>query len=170
MTRRNTRIVIRAPLASDMHEFVASVARSRTLHRPWVAAPDTPAKFRSYSARMIAPAHYAFLVCRRDDDAIAGVVNLTNVVRGAFRSGYLGFYAFAGHERRGYMREGLDAVVRHAFRTLNLHRLEANVQPANTASLALVVSCGFHREGYSPRYLKIGGRWKDHERWAIVAP
>jgi NADH dehydrogenase [ubiquinone] 1 alpha subcomplex assembly factor 7 len=37
------------------------------------------------------------------------------------------------------------------------------------ASIALVKSCGFSLEGYSPRYLKIGGRWRDHERWAIVA-
>ena len=50
-----------------------------------------------------------------------------------------------------------------------LHRLEANIQPDNAASIALVRSCGFAREGYSPRYLKIGGRWRDHERWTIRA-
>jgi [ribosomal protein S5]-alanine N-acetyltransferase len=67
------------------------------------------------------------------------------------------------------MREGLRAVIRHAFTTLKLHRLDANVQPGNVASLALVKSCGFAREGYSTRYLKIGGRWRDHERWAVLA-
>ena len=67
------------------------------------------------------------------------------------------------------MHAGLSAVVRHSFRVLRLHRLEANIQPGNRASIALAKSCGFIKEGYSPRYLKIGGRWRDHERWAIVA-
>jgi len=97
------------------------------------------------------------------------VYNLSNIVRGLFQSGYLGYYAFAGYERRGYMTQGLEAVVRHAFKTLKLHRLEANIQPGNVASIALVRACGFEKEGYSPRYLKIGGRWRDHERWAIRA-
>ncbi len=88
---------------------------------------------------------------------------------GLFQSGYLSYYAMAGHERQGLMREGLRAVIRHAFKELRLHRLEANIQPGNTASIALVRSCGFSKEGYSPRYLKIGGRWRDHERWAILA-
>jgi ribosomal-protein-alanine N-acetyltransferase len=50
-----------------------------------------------------------------------------------------------------------------------LHRLEANIQPGNRASLRLVRRLGFKREGYSRRYLKIRGRWCDHERWAILA-
>jgi ribosomal-protein-alanine N-acetyltransferase len=118
---------------------------------------------------MAAPPHHPFLVCRRDSDEIVGVINLTNVVLGAFRSGYLGYYAFSGHEGQGLMRQGLLAVARYAFGPLKLHRLEANIQPANAASIALARACGFSREGLSPRYLKIGGRWRDHERWALLA-
>src|SRR5262249_23931438 len=98
-----------------------------------------------------------------------GVVNVSNVVRGLFRSAYLGYYAFAGFERRGLMRQGLGAVVRHCFQVLKLHRLEANIQPGNPASIAPGTSVRCAKEGYSPRYLKIGGRWRDHERWAILA-
>jgi len=65
-------------------------------------------------------------------------------------------------------REGLRAVVARAFTGLRLHRLEANIQPANTASKALIKSLGFRREGFSKDYLKVGGRWRDHERWAIT--
>ena len=118
---------------------------------------------------MARPGNHAFLICRRDSGSLAGVINVNNIVLGLFRSGYLGYYAFAGHERQGLMREGLQAVIRHAFKSLKLHRLEANIQPGNAASIALVKSCGFAIEGYSPRYLKIGGRWRDHERWAILA-
>ena len=162
-------IRIRPPVAADQAAFLAAVRRSRSLHRPWTAAPDTPAKFGAWLERMSAPGNHPFLVCRTDSGELVGVVNLTNVVLGAFRSGYLGYYAFAGHERQGLMRRGLSAVIRHAFGPLKLHRVEANIQPANAASIALVRSCGFSREGFSPRYLKIGGRWRDHERWALLA-
>ena len=115
------------------------------------------------------PENREFLVCLRASGELVGVINLSNIVLGYFRSAYLGYYAFAGFERQGLMREGLLAVVRHAFQSLKLHRLEANIQPGNAASIALVRSCGFSKEGFSRRYLKIGGRWRDHERWAIIA-
>jgi ribosomal-protein-alanine N-acetyltransferase len=66
------------------------------------------------------------------------------------------------------MRQGLELVLRHAFLDLGLHRIEANIQPGNHASIALARGAGFSREGFSRRYLKIGGRWRDHERWAII--
>lgn len=165
----SARVELRAPDRRDARAFVAAVQASRALHRPWVQPPATRDAFLQYLERMDAPGQHPFVVTRLDDGELAGVVNLTNVVMGGFRSGYLGYYAFAGHEGQGLMREGLAAVVRHAFRTLKLHRLEANIQPANTRSIALARACGFQREGFSPRYLKIGGRWRDHERWAIVA-
>ena len=164
-----SRIVLRAPRTRDQREFVGAARASRALHGRWVRAPDTPPAFRAYMRHMAAPGSCAFLVCRRDSGAIVGVVNVTNVVMGLFRSAYLGYYAFAGHHGQGLMREGLQAVVRHAFGPLKLHRLEANIQPGNAPSIALVKACGFRKEGYSPRYLKIAGRWRDHERWAIVA-
>jgi ribosomal-protein-alanine N-acetyltransferase len=70
---------------------------------------------------------------------------------------------------QGYMREAIELVLREAFLNLRLHRIEANIQPGNHASIALARGAGFSREGFSPRYLKIGGRWRDHERWAILA-
>jgi ribosomal-protein-alanine N-acetyltransferase len=102
-------------------------------------------------------------------DELVGIVNVSEIVRGAFRSGYLAYYVFRPYERRGLMTEGVRLVVRDAFRRLGLHRLEANVQPGNRASIRLVRRLGFRREGYSPRYLKIQGRWRDHERWARLA-
>jgi ribosomal-protein-alanine N-acetyltransferase len=108
------------------------------------------------------------VVCRRRDDALVGVVNLNEIVRGAFQSAYLGYYAFAPLAGQGLMTEGMALVLRHAFRRLGLHRVEANIQPGNRASRALARRLGFRREGFSPRYLKIRGRWRDHERWALV--
>jgi ribosomal-protein-alanine N-acetyltransferase len=164
-----TRIYIRPPEPADMTAFLAAAKESRKLHRPYIIAPDTPEKFEAYLERMVAPMNYPFLVCRRDTGALAGVINLGNVIRGMFHCGYVGYYAFAGHERQGLMRQGLEAVVKHAFKAMKLHRLEANIQPGNVPSIALAQACGFQKEGYSPRYLKVRGRWRDHERWAILA-
>jgi ribosomal-protein-alanine N-acetyltransferase len=163
------RVYLRPPVLADEAAFLSAVRRSRALHHPWVSPPASPKKFTAFLERMASPTNHCYLVCAREGGEIAGVINITDVVMGVFRSGYLSYYAFAGFERRGLMREGLLAVVRRAFSKLKLHRLEANIQPANEASIALVRACGFCREGYSPRYLKIGGRWRDHERWAILA-
>ncbi|MCF8207752.1 MAG: GNAT family N-acetyltransferase [Methylotenera sp.] len=155
---------IRPVTAADEAAFIAAARASRRLHQPWVTAPcDAPA-FARHLARFDGQAHHGFVV--EVDGQLAGAIHLTHIVMGAFRSGYLGYYAFAGLAGQGHMTAGLKAVVRHAFTDLGLHRLEANIQPGNAASLALVQRCGFQCEGYSPKYLKIGGRWRDHGRWA----
>lgn len=143
--------------------------KSTKLHTPWVTGPTTLDAYQIYLGRMGIPTHSALLVCLRDGGDIVGVINITNIVRGFFQSAYIGYYVFAGYEGQGLMKEGLSAAVVHAFKTLKLHRLEANIQPDNLASIALAGACGFALEGYSPRYLKIRGKWKDHERWAITA-
>jgi ribosomal-protein-alanine N-acetyltransferase len=96
------------------------------------------------------------------------MICISEIVRGNFQSGYLGYYAFAPHNGRGYMTRGLKAVLAAAFRKHGFHRLEANIQPGNEASRRLVQRLGFRLEGFSPRYLKIAGRWRDHERWALT--
>ena len=150
-------------------EFLATMRRSRALHHPWIQPPVTDAGFRAYLARMARDDHAGFLVRRRDNQALAGVVNVNNIVHGAFLSGSLGYYAADGQARRGYLSAGLGQVLRIAFGPLGLHRLEANIQPANGPSIALVRRLGFRREGFSPAYLFIDGGWRDHERWALVA-
>lgn len=164
-----TRICIALLARADGPEFVEAARASRKLHAAWVTPPLDMTTFRAKLSRIRPPADHGFTVRRTDTGALAGYCEITNAVRGVFLSAYLGYYAFAGHEGQGLMKEGLGLVVRHAFRELGLHRLEANMQPDNRASIALARACGFSLEGYSPHYLKIRGRWRGHERWAIVA-
>lgn len=166
MTRR---IAISTLARSDCTEFVAAAVASKRLHAAWVRPPLNAAAFRARLHRLRPPDNFAFAIRRRDSGVLIGHAEITNIVRGPFLSAYVSYYAFQGHERQGLMTEGLKLVSRHAFGTLGLHRLEANIQPENVASIALVRACGFSKEGYSPRYLKIGGRWRDHERWALLA-
>jgi ribosomal-protein-alanine N-acetyltransferase len=119
--------------------------------------------------RLGKPSHEGRFVVLRESGDLVGVINVSEIVRGPFRSAYLGYYAFVPHAGRGYMTEALTLALRWAFRGLRLHRVEANIQPGNQASRALVRGLGFRREGFSRRYLKVAGRWRDHERWALVA-
>ena len=73
------------------------------------------------------------------------------------------------NQGKGLMKRAMSCTVSRAFTDLGLHRLEANIQPGNSRSIGLVRSLGFRLEGYSPRYLKIGGEWRDHERYAITS-
>jgi [ribosomal protein S5]-alanine N-acetyltransferase len=164
------RVVVRTPTTDDRDEFIACMRASRSLHRPWITnMPETPERYATYVARAEDARAAPFIACRTEDGAIVGFLNISEIVRGPFKSAFLGYGGVAGHERRGYMTEALGLVLREAFTKLGLHRLEANIQPGNTASIALAKRCGFELEGFSPRYLKVGGRWRDHERWAIRA-
>ena len=163
------RVHLEAPLPVHGREFLAAVAASRSLHKPWVSPPATRAAYRAHLARCEEDDFRSLLIRRNFDDTLVGLANLSAIQRGNLQSAYMGFYAFVPYAGLGYMTEGLTLVLRLAFGDLSLHRVEANVQPANTASLALVERVGFQREGFSPRYLRIGGLWRDHERWAALA-
>jgi ribosomal-protein-alanine N-acetyltransferase len=165
----NLRVTIRPPRPADRQAFLAAVLRSRSLHHPWVSAPATPKTFSAYLKRLSSESHRGFLVVHRGTGDLVGVININHIIRGALQGAFLGYYGFEPHSRAGLMRDGMLLVLEHAFRKLKLHRLEANIQPGNRPSIALVQKCGFTREGFSRRYLKVCGRWRDHERWAILA-
>ena len=143
---------------------------SRALHRPWLYAPQTPEDFREYLVRALRPSTEFFLACRREDDAIVGFLNLSEIVRGSFQSAYLGYGAVAAFAGQGYMTRGARArCSREAFARSACTAWRRTSSPGNAASISLVRRGGFRLEGLSPRYLKIGGRWRDHERWAILS-
>lgn len=163
------RVLLRPPVRGDRHEFTTMMRASRSFHSPWATAPTDDERFSAYLADARRADFEAMFLCRGEDGAIVGFFNLSQIVRRGFQSAYLGYAVGKPFAGQGYMRDGLELVLRHAFTTLRLHRVEANIQPTNTRSLSLAQGAGFRREGFSPRYLKIGGRWRDHERWAILA-
>ena len=165
---RQRRVPLRAPTSADQREFLALARASRKLHRPWVYPPETAAAFRGYLRGSRVKTFRGLLAVRREDGAIVGAFNLSQIFHGNFRNAYLGYWVGAPFAGRGYMTEAMALLLRHAFRTLRLHRVEANVQPGNGRSAELLRRTGFRKEGFSPRYLKVGGRWRDHDRWAIT--
>ncbi|MGW2013450.1 GNAT family N-acetyltransferase [Streptomyces sp. NPDC001927] len=166
------RVGLRGYSLDDAEEFTARARESRATHRPCLFPPDRPEHYVAYAKALTEdPARAGFLVCERAEQGrIAGFLNINNIVRGAFLSGALGYGAFTHAAGRGLMSEALGLLLPYAFGPLGLHRLEANIQPGNAASRALVRRAGFRLEGFSPAMLHIDGAWRDHERWAITAP
>lgn len=166
------RVFLRKPAASDRDAYLTLRRRSAAFLRRWEPLPprgSTAAEqFAAWLRASRRGRHEKLLICRIPDGALLGAVNINEIVRGPSQSAFLGYWIGAPYARQGYMTEALQLALRHAFGMLRLHRVEANIMPANSASITLVRRAGFRREGYSPRYLQIAGRWVDHERWAVL--
>jgi ribosomal-protein-alanine N-acetyltransferase len=165
----SSRVTLRLITAADQAEFLGLAAASAGLHHPWMTLAATPQEFQDYLRRFDHVTAEGFLICTRTTRAIAGVAHINSIIRGRFQNGSLSYAAFAPAAGQGYMSEGLGLVLRYAFEQLRLHRLDAQIQPGNHASLRLVRRLGFRNEGYSPGLLFIDGAWRDHERWAITS-
>lgn len=166
-THRSGSVTIRRPVTGDGPALIQANNESRAYHEPWVYAFRDQAGFQAWFERSLTGASVPYLVL--EDGVPAGIINLNNIVMNAFRSAQLGYYGFLGFEGRGLMAQGLARVIEAAFGDLGLHRLEAAIQPDNRRSIALVKRLGFQHEGFSPRYLQVGGVWRDHERFARLA-
>lgn len=154
-------VYLRKPQINDLAEIKEAYERSVQLHQPWTYPPSD---FEQYLTQ-----EHRYFVCLTESHTIVGTFNISNIIRGYFHSAYLGYEVFHPYQGRGYMKAGLKLLLSEAFEKLNLHRLEANIQSENIASIHLVANAGFIKEGFSRQYLRVGGKeWKDHERWAIL--
>jgi ribosomal-protein-alanine N-acetyltransferase len=163
------RVQLRVLERGDRDEFLSLARESRELHRPWTYPPERADQFDDLFARSRRDDFVCLLACLLENDReIAGVFTISQIVRGGFLWAFLGYFALGRYARVGLLREAMEQVLEHAFGALALHRLEANIQPGNAPSIALARGAGFRLEGYSPRYLLIGGQWRDHERYAIT--
>ena len=77
------------------------------------------------------------------------------------RNGEIGYILNRDHWGNGLMTEAISCVLAYAFDKLNLHRLEADTDPKNLASLALLEKLGFQREGYFRERWYVHGKWHD---------
>lgn len=169
ITTRTARVIIRSPTIDDSAELTALARKSHDFHAGLVHPPSTARVYRAALERWSSDANEAFIIARKDDDRIVGMANFSQIYYGPLCSAYLGYWVGQPFAGNGYMTEGVALALNEAFGRMKLHRVEANLQPRNDPSRELVKRLGFRQEGFSPRYLKIGGRWRDHERWAILS-
>jgi RimJ/RimL family protein N-acetyltransferase len=171
------RVWVASATENDVDAYIRATLQSSRRLREWnpVDPYGLPSLLRAASAY-----HRTLLIHARHRDGdhdLVGKVNVTNVVRGRALSATLGYDAFDPYAGRGLFVEGLRLVVDLAFtpepRGMGLHRLEANVQPANVRSAAVLRRIGFRREGFSPGYLLMptprgSDEWRDHDRYAVT--
>ncbi|KTD02254.1 GNAT family N-acetyltransferase [Fluoribacter gormanii] len=161
------RIYLRQLNQHDEANFLLTMQKSRDFHHPFVTTPQTHEEFQAYIQKFQQEEQRCFLALNQNDHII-GVFNINEIIRGVFQSAYMGYFASVTYAGQGLMSHALKLVLKEIFLGLKLHRIEANIQPTNTASIHLVTKNGFLKEGFSPRYLKINGIWCDHFRFALT--
>ena len=170
------RMTLRLPQHGDWHQWADLREQSAAFLTPWepVWAADHLTR-RSFTNRVYwaqrAEAQgtaVPFLLIRRMDQALLGAITLDNVRRGPAQSGTIGYWIGAPFSRQGYMREAIEAVVHHAFKQLDLSRMEAACLPENAASRGVLEKTGFKYEGVAQSYLQINGRWRNHVLYASL--
>ena len=102
------------------------------------------------------------------DGSFAGEINLSSVQRGAFQSGYIGYWMDEARAGNGYVPEACVVLFRFVFEQLRLHRVQISIVPRNQPSRRVARKLGLRAEGVAIRYLEIDGHWEDHVRYAIT--
>ena len=162
------RVFIRNPTEENCQELLSLRQRSKDFHFPWVFLSINEKDCKNYINRCQNDDYQGLLICHLNSNKIIGVVNFSQIFYGMFQNAYLSYYVGVDFAGQGLMSEGVYLAINYAFSTLELHRIEANIQPGNKASISLVKRLGFTQEGFSQKYLQINGEWRDHERWALT--
>ncbi len=174
---KTERLVLKSLEKKDSDMFYNFLMRNYEFFKPW-----TPKYSEDYKEMAVHNSKMDFMVkeytegrttkfflFKKDDTSrIIGTTVLSNIVRGPFLSCFLGYRIDENENWNGYATEAVQKVVEWAFSVLNLHRIEANIMPRNTASIKVVEKLGFSYEGSSKKYLQIDGVWEDHLHYAIL--
>lgn len=171
---RSARVFLRPPTAADQGEYLKLRRASRAFHAPFEVRPKRGRSalderaFRAFMIQGPGTARERWLVCDKAGGALLGSITIGTIRGEPWHSAVLGYWIGEEHARQGFMGEALPLALKRAFTQLRLHRVEADVLPENRASKRLLRKCGFSLEGLSREYAHVAGRWRDHERWALL--
>ena len=155
----STRLRLRPYRDSDTDGVFALYSDPRVTrywsHAPWTERAQAE-KYIATRLELEVPAVYAWAVAERDTDVFVGTTTLFSL-NGPQRRAEIGYSLLAEQQGRGYAREALRLAIAHAFDLLGLERIEADIDPRNLASCALVEALGFQREGL------LRNRWRAND-------
>lgn len=152
--------MIRRLRRDDAEELAALLRANRDFLAPFDPVRDE--RFFTPEGQVERIAQHGNLYAILDDGAIAGTIALSNVWLGAFRSANVGYFVDEARNGRGLATAAVGELADLAFGELELHRLEAGALVDNVGSHRVLERNRFTRIGIAPRYLHIGGAWRDH--------
>ena|SRR5947209_324478 len=169
-------VALRAFASGDVAELTELRVRNRTFLEPWeprrsegfFTEGGQRAEIERDRQEWAADRTYAFAIVERPTGAMRGRIALANVVRGAWENATLGYFVDREVGGRGFATEAVALALRFAFGPCRLHRVQAAVMPKNARSRRVLEKNGFRHEGFSPRYLRLDGEWRDHDLFAIT--
>jgi [ribosomal protein S5]-alanine N-acetyltransferase len=170
-------LTLRQPVVGDYTEWAELRALSRAHLTPWeptwsqddLSRAMYRRRLRAYAKDVHNDVSYPYFIFDNTSGALLGGITLSNVRRGSAQTASLGYWMGAPYAGRGHMREAVGMLLPMAFNALRLHRIEAATMLKNFASMHVLESVGFEREGLAHAYLKINGRWEDHLLYARLA-
>ena len=170
-------VMLRTPAITDFEEWAVLRARSRNFLTPW--EPRWPAddltrgafrrRLRRYQSEIRDDNAFPFFIFHASQGTLFGGVTISNIARCMTQSATIGYWMGEEHAGKGYMAGALKVLIPFAFRTLNLHRLEAACLPTNMRSIKLLEKLGFQREGLARGLVCINGQWRDHIVFALLS-
>jgi ribosomal-protein-alanine N-acetyltransferase len=158
------RLRLRKARPEDLGDLFAVFSDLRAM-RYWDSLPhDDIVRTARFLPRLIASAP------PESDDFVVERAGRVIGKAGCWRRGEIGFILHPDHWGQGIGREALAAVIPHVFASLELDRLEADVDPRNAASIALLTGLGFRETGRAARTFCVGGEWSDSVYFALERP
>ena len=122
----------------------------------WTEPAQADALIAKAQADYAAGTALRWAVERRDTGAMIGNVNLYGFFD-ANRRCDIGYALAQAHWGQGLLGEAMAAALAHGFDTLDLNRVEADIDPRNAASAKVLERLGFVREGYMAERWLVNG-------------
>ena len=169
-------LFLEPPNASHFDRWVNLRAESQDFLRPWEPTwAEDDLTLIGYKRRLTAYQRHrqsgwgrTFFLFDQTNDSLLGGASLTRIRFGNSQSATLGYWMGIHHAGKGHMQKAVPALLRFAFDSLRLERVEAATLPHNERSKHLLIKSGFTEEGYARKYLEINGKREDHLLFSIL--
>lgn len=179
MIIKTKRLVLQVPSANEAQKLYNYYRKNLPYLKKWfVDQPEGAYELQTLKAhlsrceqKLNEENEVKFFIYKNEEPGhLTGELTFSNILKGGFLSCFAGYHLDEQEQGKGFMTEALNAGVDFMFRKMHLHRIEANIMPANLASQKVAAKAGFINEGLSSRYLRINGRWEDHLRFVTFNP
>mgnify|MGYP003597135014 CR=1 FL=1 len=103
----------------------------------------------------------------RNDPTLLGTIAFWRLIPENYRA-EIGYMLHPNFHGRGLMSEAMTEVIRYGFEVMNLHSIEANINPGNEVSRKLLLKFGFQKEAYFRENYFFNGKFLDSEIYSLI--